>query len=148
MSQICNPVDALRFILAGNAFTTFVSQRTEKRFTYHVEANDKRLADTAPTHFVKVLTAPDHYEYLGCIFPAITGGPGVYRHGKRSSRIGETATSNVAFMWVFTKLTEGKFHPELEVWHEGKCGRCKKRLTVPESIATGLGPECAKKSVM
>jgi hypothetical protein len=32
-----------------------------------------------------------------------------------------------------------------EVYHEGRCGRCNRKLTVPESIETGLGPECASK---
>ena len=27
--------------------------------------------------------------------------------------------------------------------HSGSCGRCGRKLTVPESIDTGLGPECA-----
>jgi len=29
--------------------------------------------------------------------------------------------------------------------HEGKCGRCGRKLTVPLSIETGIGPECASK---
>jgi hypothetical protein len=29
------------------------------------------------------------------------------------------------------------------VWHEGRCGRCGRKLTVPESIESGFGPECA-----
>lgn len=29
--------------------------------------------------------------------------------------------------------------------HEGRCGRCGRRLTVPRSILTGLGPECEGK---
>lgn len=32
----------------------------------------------------------------------------------------------------------------IEVWHEGRCGRCARRLTVPESILIGIGPECAE----
>ena len=32
----------------------------------------------------------------------------------------------------------------VRVLHEGKCGRCGRKLTVPESIDTGLGPECVK----
>lgn len=32
----------------------------------------------------------------------------------------------------------------VEVWHEGSCGRCGRKLTVPSSIETGLGPECAE----
>lgn len=27
---------------------------------------------------------------------------------------------------------------------EGKCGRCARRLTTPESVQLGFGPECAK----
>jgi hypothetical protein len=27
--------------------------------------------------------------------------------------------------------------------HAGKCGRCGRKLTVPQSIETGIGPECA-----
>jgi hypothetical protein len=29
--------------------------------------------------------------------------------------------------------------------HSGRCGRCNRTLTTPESIAAGVGPECAKK---
>lgn len=32
----------------------------------------------------------------------------------------------------------------VEIWHEGKCGRCGRQLTVPESIESGFGPECVK----
>lgn len=31
-----------------------------------------------------------------------------------------------------------------DVHHEGQCGRCGRKLTVPESIEHGIGPECAK----
>ncbi len=31
---------------------------------------------------------------------------------------------------------------QLEVWHEGCCGKCGRKLTDAESIARGIGPEC------
>jgi len=31
--------------------------------------------------------------------------------------------------------------------HEGRCARCGRKLTVPESIDSGLGPECRSKKV-
>lgn len=31
----------------------------------------------------------------------------------------------------------------VRIWHTGRCGRCAKALSVPTSIATGLGPICA-----
>jgi len=33
----------------------------------------------------------------------------------------------------------------LEIWHEGRCGRCNRKLTVPASIALGIGPECGQR---
>ena len=33
----------------------------------------------------------------------------------------------------------------VEIWHEGKCGKCGRPLTVPSSIENGLGPSCLKK---
>jgi hypothetical protein len=32
----------------------------------------------------------------------------------------------------------------IEIWHEGTCCRCGKRLTVPASIELGMGADCAK----
>ena len=49
-----------------------------------------------------------------------------------------------AFPWLWMMLTEN--HPlpkECEIWHEGCCMRCGKRLTVPASIELGFGPDCA-----
>lgn len=50
----------------------------------------------------------------------------------------------------------GKFEPttdlgrkidasKYEVLHEGRCVRCNRKLTHPESIKSGIGPECAGK---
>jgi hypothetical protein len=124
------------FMLAGNAHVTFQSQRTGTRFTYHVRLADRRPGDTRICHFVSVLTGPDHYEYLGCIY-----AERAYVRGHKS-RIAAAATSSIAFVWVWTHLLAGKMHPELGVWHEGRCGKCGRRLTTPESVARGLGPVC------
>jgi hypothetical protein len=139
-SLIRDPAHALRFLLAGNAYTTFVSGRTGTRFTFHVRA--KPTASTTVndvSHFVSVLTGPDTYEYLGCIYKS-----SVYMHGTRS-KIGSGAESAMAFAWVWRWLSAGKVPRVLDVYHEGRCGRCGRRLTTPESIIAGVGPECFKK---
>jgi uncharacterized protein DUF6011 len=135
---ISDPQAAVRFMLAGDAHLTFRSEKTGTRFTYHVRLapNDGR----APVHFVSVLTAPDHYEYLG-----VVRNGWQYSHGTRS-RVSTAAPSAVAFAWVWKRLSAGQTHPSLSVYHEGRCGRCGRRLTVPESILSGLGPECARKA--
>lgn len=48
------------------------------------------------------------------------------------------------FAWFWRFLASGRTFPEtFQFWHEGRCARCGRRLTVPDSIATGFGPECA-----
>lgn len=135
------------YVLAGKAVLTLVSAKTGTRFTYRV----KRALEgnrPQPRLYVAVLTGPDnvgHYEFLGTLFEEERPWPARYRHGHRS-RIAPDAPSARAWAWFWEALTRAPSLPsDLEVWHEGRCGRCGRRLTVPESIATGLGPECAGK---
>jgi hypothetical protein len=135
-AELRDPHVTVAFMLAGNAHVTFQSERTGTRFTYHVRLADRRPGDTRTCHFVSVLTGPDHYDYLGCIYAGRA-----YAQGAKS-RIPSSAKSSIAFVWVWTHLLGGKMHPELGVWHEGRCGKCGRRLTTPESIASGIGPVC------
>lgn len=128
---------ARTFILGGNARVTLVSGRTGTRFTYRIRASkDGRV------HFVALLDGPDNgadYSFLGTIFP-----DGAFRHG-RKSRISRDAPSAKAFDWVWRRLAADVTPDEVELWHEGRCGRCGRALTVPESLASGFGPECIQK---
>jgi hypothetical protein len=36
----------------------------------------------------------------------------------------------------------------MELWHEGRCGKCGRALTVPESIESGLGPVCESREAI
>lgn len=137
-AELVGPAVTIVFMLAGAAHVTFQSRRTGTRFTYRVNVS-KPHPDGGPSHFVAVLTGSDNnsgYEYLGCIFDRK-----MYAHG-RKSRIAANAPSAVAFMWVWKKLSGGEMPPELAVYHEGRCGRCGRRLTDPTSISLGLGPKC------
>ena len=133
-------VDDIRhFALAGNAILTLVGKR--ERFTYRV-----RMSEDGKMHFVSVLTGADNessYSYLG-----IVGKLGDFRRTAKS-RITEEATSHKAFAWFWGYVRSRRPLPDsIEVWHEGRCGRCARRLTVPESIERGIGPECAGKVAM
>jgi hypothetical protein len=127
---------AAAFVLAGNATFTLVSRKTGIRFTYKV-----RQPEEGKPHFVAVLTGPENstdFTYLGVIRP----GPSFARTAK--SKIGPDAASCKAFDWFARQLlSRGQMPEAVELWHEGKCGRCGRKLTVPSSIETGLGPECA-----
>lgn len=143
-AQLTAADTARTFILAGNARVTFVSMKTGARFTFRVtEAKRNEGDDRAPVHFVALLDGADNdndFSFLGTIF-----ADGNFRHG-RKSRIGEDAPSARAFAWVWSKLSGGHLPTTCEIWHEGRCGRCGRSLTVPESIETGLGPVCSAKA--
>ena len=122
------------FMMAGNATLTLKSERTGNRFTYRI-----RKSEDGNVHFVALLAGSDNessFQYLGFIRDR------AYSHG-RKSRISETAPAAMAFHWFHANLQTRRLPAELQVWHEGKCGRCGRKLTVPESIERGLGPECA-----
>jgi hypothetical protein len=126
-----------RFALAGNAVFTLSSVKTGARFTYRV-----RAAEQNPIHFVSVLTGPNNstdWKYLGYF------RRGVYFHGAAKAKISAAAPSAVAFKWWWENTARGIAMPSLELDHSNRCGRCGRPLTVPESIRTGLGPECAGK---
>jgi hypothetical protein len=135
--QMQVPEDVRTFVLAGNARLTLVSKRTGTRFTFKI-----RQPKPDQPHYVSLLTEPDNergYTFFGTIFEQRH-----FRHSPRSS-LGNVAPGPAAWRWFWTTLTQtSTLHPQLEVWHEGRCGRCGRTLTVPESIENGLGPECIK----
>lgn len=144
-------VGLLDFVLAGRADFTVENSATGGRFTFRVcaprketEAGGEVIDHEAKVRFVKVLTGADNssdYEFLGTVF--LDGN--VYRPGKKS-RISSDAPSSRAWAWFWGRLAQGRDLPEsLNVWHEGRCARCGRKLTVPESVASGYGPECRGK---
>src|SRR6516225_9069598 len=141
---------SLAFIMAGNSTVTIVSKKTGQRFTFRIQAPHKEGNEgtnaardvNSQMRFVQVLTGQDNensYRYLGYI------KRGVYFHGGAKAKIGEDAPSAKAFAWAFKRLSQGGDMSAMEIWHEGRCGRCAHKLTVPESVASGYGPECIGK---
>lgn len=135
--QIDSMDDAREFILAGNAYFTLRSRATGTRFTYRV-----RASEDGRVHFVSVLSGSDNenaYSYFGIIKAGRE-----WRHGGAKARAAIDSPSVAAFAWFWRRAFED-MPTSLEFWHEGRCGRCGRLLTVPESLARGIGPECAKR---
>lgn len=134
--RLFTPEDVLTFMRAGNATFTIVSRTTSTRFTYRV-----RKSEDGKCFFVSLLRGPDNnadYTYMGIL------------EGRRfrltpKSKVTFEAPAYKAFLWVFNQVRIKHTLPEsVEFWHEGRCGRCNRLLTVPESIQSGVGPECAR----
>jgi hypothetical protein len=127
-------INRAKFLTAGNATFTVVSKRTGARFTYRVRASEKYGPEKL---FASVLTGPDNtsdYTYLGVI-------EGSALRRTRASTIDRDALSFQALSWLLGHIDS----PMVEFHHCGRCARCGRALTTPESIESGMGPECRSK---
>lgn len=124
---------ALDFILGGNSLFTFLNPKTQNRFTYKVKKHK-----TDDVFFVSVLTNPEIYQFIGTIKVKN------FFHSKKSN-ISKNAQSVKVFDYVFSALNKNTLSEFIEIWHEGKCAKCGRTLTVPQSIESGFGPECSKR---
>lgn len=137
--------NAQKSILAGNATITFVSVATGARFTYKIRKNKRQQASP---FFVSLLVGSDNessYQYFGHIFDDNTTK---FYHGKKA-RISEDATSVKSFKWVYERLMNDpkQLVGAIKIYHSGKCNKCGRKLTTPQSIERGLGPHCAGKQL-
>lgn len=133
---------ARQFITAGNAYVTAQSGKDGSHRTFRVSK-----AKEGEKLFVSFLNGPDNwtnYQYLGCLDPE-TGRVFLTRGSRAKGFTDETPSVKVV-RWVFSYVWAEVDLPEgYKLFHEGKCGRCGRKLTVPASVARGLGPECAGK---
>lgn len=146
--HITNPLDIFTFAFAGKAFFTLVGKTT--RYTYKVEKSED-----GKVFFVAVFVGSDNtdyraYQYAGVVRTYEQADPQKWEFTwTQKSLFKEDDKAVAGFAWFFREVRKAQIlqpHSlgQVEFWHEGRCGRCGARLTVPESIARGLGPECAK----
>lgn len=141
LSSNNNYEDLMKVIFAGKAIITIQSHATKAHYTYKIKKAKGDFKDNR-VFFVSLLHGPDNtsdYAYLGLInrdtrFFRLTG----------KSRYTEDSTAVKAFKYMFDKLINN-LPMSIDIFHEGCCARCGRRLTTPESIKRGIGPECANK---
>ena len=160
-AAVLAPAAILPFLTAGDARFTLVSARTGTRFTYRMEPLARPDAAGAwrpiPGVFrVALLTGPDNgsrasYTYMGTFRAPPAPGAGYYHRRPEPGKalpVSAEAPSARAIAFLLAALIRrpdgSALPPGLAVWHSGRCGRCGRLLTVPESIASGIGPTCAE----
>ncbi len=110
----------------GEHYTFKVSQRAESPF------------------FVSLMTGPDNensFSYMGLLHP--DNGWVKLTH---NSKVTEDTISLAVVRWALKKVWSNGDLPEgYNIRHAGKCGCCGRKLTTPDSLDRGIGPECMKR---
>jgi len=126
------------FFLGGNATFT-VENGKGSHYTFKVRQPKPEMP-----HFVSLMTGPDNensFTYMGILIPQ----NGVVKLTAKSKCQNDSQPVKVA-QWAFGIVWNGKDMPEgYKIRHEGKCGCCGRKLTTPESLDRGIGPECIKR---
>lgn len=121
------------FVLAGKAVFTVENAKGDY-YTYRV-----KKAKDSEVWFASLLIGPDNehsYTYLGLV------DAGLRLRLTAKSKMLPTSVPVRVLEWALRKIATGSELPDgYAIHHVGRCGRT---LTVPESIESGIGPECAK----
>jgi hypothetical protein len=119
----------ISYITGGHGAFTFLSLRTGRRYTFRATQGKRGVL------IIKVLNGADNTSSFIAIGSV---------QGKRfQNELGTPAAH--AFSWAWNALHRGSIPSQLEVYHDGHCGRCGRLLTTPGSVTSGLGPICAKR---
>ena len=132
------------FILAGDAIFTVSSDLIGRvgHQTYRVRRVEFDKGESV-FYFAYLLTGPDNtsdYSYI-CRVDEKTGE--LRTTAKSLTHVDKTRVWKVlegALRLIWYELDAGG----VEIAHAGKCGRCGRLLTEPESIEAGIGPVCRK----
>lgn len=130
--KMTNTSQIAEFVFAGKAIFTIKSLTSNSHWTFRFKQKDKIF-------FVSILNHNQDYTYLGYI-----NSSRQYRTTSKS-QYSPDHPAHTVIKYLLAYLAAGKLHPKFEFYHEGKCGRCGRPLTDPQSIARGLGPTCATK---
>ena len=126
-----------KFFEGGRAVFT-IHNNQGKHFTYRI---GRRTPDQP--FFVSLLTGPDNtssFTYIG-IYNPLFGNVRL----TAKSRLSEDSLAIKVLKWGIGLVRNSKKIPEgYGIHHEGKCARCGRKLTTPESVSNGIGPECIK----
>jgi hypothetical protein len=138
---LTDPKEILPIIFGGKSTFTLHSTHSGNRYTYMVEAADKRGPNEIPLYFVKVLTGPDNtssFDYIGVIF-----GRRTFQWTKKS-KLPRDANPVKHFQLSLERIIAHKIPSYLLFIPSSHCARCGLTLTVTSSVLAGFGPKCAE----
>lgn len=116
-------------LLGGHFYCTVQSLHTKQYIQFLVKETSKGNYDVAHVNF-------DFPEKIGTLanmqFLPLVGR-------------GEITKAKKVFSWIWKNVIHHEYLTEnINVYHHGICCKCGRKLTTPESLESGIGPECRK----
>lgn len=133
--------ERLKFLLAGKANFTLQNIDSGNRITYYIRRT-KNFNPRKKYYFVSVLTGNNNYRDYTYIGMLADDNFSLNFYLTKNSKHKEDSISVKGFRWLINHINN--FPDNMKFYHEGRCAKCGKKLTVPESIKSGFGPECVK----
>lgn len=130
-----------KLILAGKSSLTIKNPATGNHVKIRVKrCKDKKTDIPLPIFFVKVAILGDQesgYVYTGTFFSDT-------KRFKQAANLKQGSQLEKITAFLVNAISRPEILQKTEILHEGKCCRCGRTLTHPESIKSGIGPECSK----
>ena len=133
-------------LFQGKFIFTIQSKKTSKRFTYKI-IQPKDNKKQTKVFFVSVQTGPSNlkFGYFGHIWLDENTGKSEFNFAKvEKAKVKRDAEQVKFFTYFLHELMAERLEGRVDIYHSGHCARCGKRLTTPESVKLGIGPECIK----
>lgn len=143
------------FFFGGKAIFTVKNNTTGEHRTYQIKITKPNARFRRPTTLMLQMTGTDnekHYSYVGKIIRTYVSAAQAYDRKEHkpgtlektdNSKFSEDSKQFKACKWILRHIWFNLDWPDtMEVNHAGRCGRCGRLLTNPESIERGIGPEC------
>lgn len=142
------------FLTAGRALFTLEVPESfqaacpdcQPHYTFKVRGKELDDGSGKRIFFVSLLTGPcneSDYSYLG-LLNAETGEVRLTKASKFNEDTLVVRLIRRAFARIWAGEGDAIEATGFHLHHEGRCCRCGRTLTVPDSIESGIGPECAQ----
>jgi hypothetical protein len=134
-----------KFLFAGKSVFTVNNETSGEHFTFKVRAREsewpKGSGKRSTNYFINVKASGGKYPFR---YVGLLNADGTIKVTAKSDYTIDDKEYKVG-AWASQVIVAGKMIPtNYKIQHAGKCGRCARELTHPDSIKSGIGPECAK----
>lgn len=121
---VIDPKLLVQTMFGGNALLTFESKKTKDHRVFHIA---KKKFSKEQNYYVRkqsILIAT--FKGMQLVFPNT-----------------QLTKDQEILQWIWKYITDPDYiSRQLNIYHNGKCCVCGRKLTDPESIKIGIGPTC------